>query len=200
MTPTQLANDLNLMDQQIKRAKIDGAVKNLLLELTEWSRGHVELSRDVAVVVDQLAARVEDVEDDAGEEGITPETAAALLVQLEQSRNINATFRALLQGDNNPLDEITTKQVLALLKNSDQQISTSQALVQDLVFEEEEDGDDADGDDGDDGDGDDADADDADLLADTAAARANGAVAPVILPPDMIDNPAGGAAPAPEGA
>lgn len=173
-SPTQLRNDLNLIAQTVEKAKIDGSVKKLLHEILDWNVGVADAYAELTERADLADGAIGDLVEDAQAEGLSPETAQVLLVAYEQSRNINQTFRTLLEGEGNPLPEITTHQVLALLKNSDQQISAAVALVQDLTVEEDEDEETTAGGESDEDESDESDESEEDEEADVVTMPANG--------------------------
>jgi len=154
ITPTQLTNDLKLIDAAIARSADIEGLKRAVSELVDWNRGHVGAHAAVIQRVSVSEAALDELIG-GGEEGLMPETATTIITALEQSRAINLAFRNLVERADSPLDDLTKHQFLALLKNSDQQISASVGMIQDLIFEVDEDGEG-------DGGGEDADEDDED--------------------------------------
>lgn len=144
-TANALRSDLKLINTAIDRLP-DPATKRVLKELTELKLG----------LVDTLAAHEQRLEEAEGaiddllngqNEGMSAESAQVFVIALEQSKIINGTFRELIESIKNPYDGETGEKILAVLKNSDQQIATAQQLALDLVFDESTDEDDAEDDD-----------------------------------------------------
>ncbi len=136
-TPTRLRLDLKDVGKAIEKAPDLAAVKRAILDLVEWNDGLVDVHEKLNERLGVSEAALDELIGD-GEEGISPETAQVFASALEQSRALNTSFRMILTSEKNPLDQITTKQTLALLKNSDDMLQSALALVADLTWELED--------------------------------------------------------------
>ena len=143
MNATQLKGDLKEIEDAIGRSTADQAVKRLLGEVVEWSRGLVDQINKDTARVDGLEAAVDDLLEGV-EEGIAAETAQVLLTAYEQSRHVFVTIAAFLDSDKNPLDDVTTKNFKTLIAAAAKSVSVAVDTVQEIVIEEADDAEEAD--------------------------------------------------------